>query len=779
MYIAHIRNDSAQQSCTEHSLNTAQLAMQAVEGVDLGNAAYLAGLLHDCGKFTAEFEAYIRAAAAGEGKKGTVIHSFAGVYYLLKRWHSRGEMEEVTSEILAAAVAGHHGLIDIYNDMGENAFAHRLTKQSAYEERAVSAFRSECAGENELTARFQRAAVEIERCITKIAGSAQNNGEIFFYCSLLVRLLTSAVVEGDRADTAAFMSGTAPVSAPDPDWAGCSAQLELLLAQMSATTKINAARAAFSVACAEAADLPEGIYRLNLPTGGGKTLAALRYALRHAEKFNKRHIIYVAPLITILEQNTAVIQAAIGDKCEILEHHSNVLNELRSADELDKYELAAQTWDAPVIVTTLVRLLENMYDGRMSSVRRFHALCNSVIIFDEIQSLPTHIITLFNLAINFLSEVCHTTVILCSATQPAFEKVDHALHISDKEIVPHRVTDRYAALFKRTQITDKGNMSTEQILGFIRSVLNERQSLLVVCNTKAEAAGLYNALKLDGIRKFHLSAGMCGAHRKATLSALETALAQREKLICISTQVIEAGIDISFDSVIRYYAGLDSIVQAAGRCNRHGEAAAPCPVYILHPVDEKLGALKSIAAAQGSLNGLLAEYRRDPAHFGGDLASSSAVSYYYSRLFEDMKIGEQDFPAGRKTLFELLSENEHADVNYVLCQAFKTAGELFKPLEEDTRSVLVPYENGKKIIEKACTQRAVYDIIFVKDLINQAKAYSVSVPTQTFNRFRQEGALHDLCEGRLSYVEPEYYDEFTGLSTQKKEDADKCSILIL
>lgn len=791
---AHIREDGTIQTCAAHSRAAAQYAGDVLAGVNLFSTAYLAGLMHDAGKFTQEFMDYIRQAVAERMRRGSVIHTFAGVRWFLEKNHrTSGSLDyaDIAAELLAVAVGAHHGFFDLYAEDGRGGFLHRLHKQPEYDRRALDAFFSDCAAEAEVQALFERAVAELTPVLEQLSNSGKDDGEVAFLASLLARLLTSAVVEGDRRDTAEFMSGMPVKICPEADrgvWHRCSCAIAERLAGFASNTPIAAARSAFSEACLTFAAQPDGIYRLDLPTGGGKTLAGLRYAVAHAEQFDKRRIIYVAPLLSIIEQNADEIRKALGGEVEVLEHHSNLVQEDKTEETLARTELLQQTWDTPVIITTLVQLLDTLFSGKMSCVRRFKSLCNSVIIFDEIQSLPEKTISMFNLAMSFLTRVCGVTIVLCSATQPVFEDTKHSMPVSERPILPRSVAEEYAPLFRRTQLIDAGSRRLEDVPAFIEEILSNTQSLLVVCNTKREAEMLFGQLDIPDVLRFHLSAGMCMAHRRRELDALRTALDSKapKRLVCIATQVIEAGIDISFSAVVRFSAGLDNVVQAAGRCNRHGESSQPQPVYILRISDEKLGSLEQIKRAQDALNALLAEYRLDPNAFGNNLASKASVDYYYKYLFDHMKQGLQDYPlAHRPSLFEMLSENttyaaegEQTDIFYMR-QAFRTAGSLFEVFDSGTGAVVVPYGEGEAIIAEMNSQRAKYDIGYAQELLARAKDYSVSMYADAVRRLRLAGVVYDIPALGVSALLPNYYDKHTGVVSAAKEEMAECSSLIL
>lgn len=384
MYRAHIalEPDSFKQrvqTCAEHSRSVAALARSHLAACGMGEAGYLAGLLHDCGKFTDEFDTYLTKAVSGESvQKGSVIHTFAGVRYLLERFHSHGverSFSDISAEILAVCIGSHHGLIDLWNENHLNGFEHRLTKQPAYDRRAIAAFHAECAGEEEIRERFQKADEEILRLYQEgIAPHARNEAEVFFSLGLMARLMTSAVVDADRTDTRCFMEGIPHPAARQPAWEACAARVNAYVAAFPHSTPIQLARRAFSEECALAAENESGLYRLDLPTGGGKTLAALKFAVMHAQKHGMDRVIYTAPLLSIIEQNAGEIRKAVGDTASVLEHHSNLLQEQSSKEEITRTELLQETWDAQIIITTFVQLLNTLFSGKMSSVRRFHCL---------------------------------------------------------------------------------------------------------------------------------------------------------------------------------------------------------------------------------------------------------------------------------------------------------------------------------------------------------------------------------------------------------------------
>lgn len=779
MHLAHIAmgpqsSERRVQTCAEHARSVAALAKERLASMGLSAAGELAGLLHDLGKFTEEFDAYLDKASRGEKvTKGSVIHTFAGVCYLLEKFHSKdGSLTfgDLAAELIAVSIGSHHGLFDLWDERHQNGFAHRLKRQPAYEHRAIEAFHAECCPADEISLLFEQAEQENrDFCMQKMINAVRSNEESAFALGLLARLITSTVVDADRTDTRCFMENQPLPASTLPAWDVCAERVNAHIGSFPQATPIQQARRDFSESCASAAGQAPGLYRLDLPTGGGKTLAALRFAVLHAKKHRMRRVFYIAPLLSIIEQNAKAIREAVGDSLPVLEHHSNIIRESMSADELRRTELLQENWDAPLIVTTLVQLLETLFSSKMASVRRFHCLTDSVIIFDEVQSLPSKMLSLFSCAVNFLTRCCGTTVVLCSATQPAFDNqnVRHKM-LPGRRIISEALFSRHAPLFRRTCITDAGSCDMEALAAMAISVLQASGSLLIVCNTKREAADLYSRLSnLSDAQLFHLSAGMCMAHRRQTLEKMSDELQAGKKLICVSTQVIEAGVDISFGAVIRLSAGLDSIVQAAGRCNRHGEKDTPQPVYICRLKDEKLGPLQEIREAQNALTALLAEFRRDPASYGQDLTSDAAIRDYYTALFLEMPPDHQDYCLKDDTLFGLLTTNlqlmpDQAPV-YHLNQAFRTAGDLFEVFDKGSVSVLVPYQEGAAIIGQLAEDGCRYDLTLAGRLLEKAKPYAVSVSETQIQRMMKNGMINTLLDESICVLNDGYYDGQTGL----------------
>lgn len=774
MYLAHIRKGekgAVEQLLVDHCRNTARYAGSCLGGAGLEQAGTLLGLVHDLGKFKKEFQDYL---VDPNGIRGSVNHTFAGTRLLLERYHTSGDgMQRLAAELLAFASGSHHGQFDCVDENRNSGFVYRLTKEKIHYNECVRNFFDQCIPPEKLDDLFAAAVTELADACQRLAEGCTDYAENSFQLGLLARLLLSALIEGDRRDTAEFMMNLCPGEKNlNGLWKTCLAHMKEKLSRFPGDTAISQTRREISDRCRRMAEEKPGIYRLNVPTGGGKTLSSLRYALAHAMQWKKRRIIFTSPLLSILEQNAAVIREYVGNYGIILEHHSNVLHTAENG-ELDDRELAMENWNRPIIITTLVQLLQTFFSGKTTSIRRFQSLCDSVIVIDEVQTVPPKMLTLFNLTIDFLVKVCGTTVLLCSATQPYLEGTTHPLRGDIRNVIPY--DQRLWEPFHRTDITYAGEKTLEEIAEFGRDELKQTRSLLVVCNRKDEAEYLFSRLRDEAEMTCHLSASMCTEHRRQVLAELREALEAGRKCLCVATQVIEAGVDISFQRVIRLTAGMDSVIQAAGRCNRHGESAQPVPVYVVSCQGEKLGRLREIREAKQATQTLLDGFCRSPEQFGNDLSSDLSIRTYYRKLYQRMTEGYQDYSIEKPgtSLFALLSDNlKLYDPNaawagkYMMNQSFKLAGSRFEVFEGGTRDLIVPYEKGAELIAELVGQPAP-DAAFLADWIRRAKPYSVAAYEwqikELGNAVTEYAGVSVLSEG--------FYDVHTGL-TRKAGNTD-------
>lgn len=804
-YIAHLLyKDGAhvEQTLKDHCTQTAIYAANSLSTSGFYHTGYLTGLLHDMGKAKKEFVDYLETAVRGEQVvRGSVNHTFAGAVYMLERFHTDSSdiWEKLTSEVIAYAIGAHHGMFDCVDLDGKNGFMHRLQKdrkEIGYEE-SIHHYFEEVVSQEEVDSRFKKAKAEIQTFFSAAKAEYEGSFEkVFFQISMLTRMLLSAVINGDRRDTFEFMNqhvGKVEVDLP-VDWTKQWKYLENKIQNFDCTSPLNQVRGEISKQCLDFAQKPCGIYRLNVPTGGGKTIASYRYMLAHAKQYQKKRIIFIIPLLSVLEQNAKVIRDYTLDQDMILEHHSNVVHEKKQGDELDPYEMTAESWDAPIVISTMVQLLNLLFSSQTSAVRRMRALCDSVIVIDEVQSLPKKVTAMFNMAMNFLSRFCRTTIVLSSATQPCFEEIKWPLHFAGEPDMV-RLSREQLTVFQRAEIvdkTDKHGMDLDECVSFFCQRMEQQHSLLVICNTKNEARQLYQKMKeVDGQDEwelYHLSTAMCQKHRtevleeiQGKLSALQCAIREKKKgkkLICISTQLVEAGVDFSFEAVVRVLAGVDNLAQAAGRCNRSNEYEHPGMVYLIKLKQENLSMLKEISCAQDSTRNVLA---CKSMWAGESLIGETATRLFYHFLFEASK-AELEYPVQDQEVTFYLAKllgnrNDHASKmekdQYQLRQPFLTIGRMFRVFDENTTDVLVPYENGKQIIEELRSLEDVRNFPWklqeMKKIMQQAKFYTVSLYEWQKKKLDDNGMLHRICSGRILVLNEQVYDGECGLTIIKEQ----------
>lgn len=758
-YAAHIRaSDKAVQTVGEHCKNTASLAESYLVDFDLANAGKIIGLLHDAGKLTKEFDDYINGAS--KAARGSIDHSYAGAKYLADM--SDDERKAIAGIGLAHTIISHHGLHDWVDDDCRDYYKIRTSKNEGYDQ--VLNNLSELIGNIDLDTLFNNAAVEWLNAANRI--KATDKTEFAFYVGMLERLLLSALIDADRTDTSDFMSNTKTLQHIDNSslWKSMDKSMDRMLERFAnMTDTISIQRRSISDRCAKFAEHQVGVCKLIVPTGGGKTLSSLRFAIKQALYFGKKQVFYIAPFMSILEQNSEVIEALAG-KENFLEHHSNLAAEIDDENEYNAYQLSAERWDPPVIATTMVQFLNTLFSGKTSSVRRMHRLSNAVIIIDEVQSVPLKCTHLFSLAVNFLAKVCKSTIVLCSATQPTFDKNRYKIQFDElSEMTGDHTLD--FQIFHRNDIVPKletYGYDFEEAAEFCRKRFEENNDLLLIVNTKAQALNMYKLLKEKMKGRaflFHLSTNMCPKHRKKRINTLRRFLKRDLPVICVTTQLIEAGVDISFSCVVRAIAGLDNAAQAAGRCNRNGEKGRICPVYIINFKNEQLGSLNEIKAAQRITRCIINSKK--------DLLSQKTQNEYYQQLFSDCS-ERLDYTVGEVTLLDLLSLNKsrweiYKDAHWELAQAFKTAGRLFEVIDQNTEAVLVPYDkNAKDIIASLNNDPTPAEI---SRLIAKAQKYTVSIYAGNKKALIENGAIYVSNNG-INILDKRFYNSEFGITTE-------------
>lgn len=799
---AHITTENEirkEQTLEQHSKRTAHLAGESLKSIGLYYTAFLAGLIHDMGKATEKFNIYLDKSFNGEPvKKGSVNHTFAGVIYLLEKYHKTPNAENLgnylTSEIISWVIGSHHGIFDCVDLDCKDGFQYRLDKdrkEICYEE-AKFYFNKYVISEQEIEEHFNKASEEIYRFFDLINNDVRKNEELYFQIGILNRLILSALIYADRKDTREFMNNTVSIEKYEPNWKKQREYLEEKISCFDYSSQINQVRKIISEQCLAFSDNPTGIYRLNVPTGGGKTLSSLRYALAHAEKYNKKRIIFIIPLLSILDQNAKIIKNNIADKDLVIEHHSNVVFEDMTDiqnEDLEQYELLTENWDSPIIVSTMVQLLNIFFSHKTTTVSRMRALSDSVIIIDEIQSLPKKVTLMFNCAINFLSKYCNSTIILSSATQPCLEEVDWKLQYAPNPDMVS-LTEEQLAIFKRANIIDKTTkygMELDECVTFCEKLSNDNESLLLICNTKNEAREIFEKLQKqiidENVRLFHLSTSMCQKHRKAVLTDIQNELnfVQNQhtkdiKIICVATQLVEAGVDFSFKCVVRVMAGIDNLAQATGRCNRSNEYKEKGTVYLINLKNENLKNLMDIQSAQISTLKVLEENKSSEEF---DLIGEYATNIYYKYLYREVKEELKYCLKGKNTsLTALLANkvdvNKHSQNNYIMHYPFKSCGELFNVFEENTIDVIVPYGEGKEIITKL-RENSFNQFSFdeIDKLIKQAKAYTINVFKWQVEKLMEYGYLEVCCDNRIYVLNSKMYSSQFGLGRIKEQEVEE------
>lgn len=788
--IAHIRqSDQTPQTVIQHNINVAEIAARIADPMGLYNTLFLTGLFHDLGKNTEEFKEYIQKASADPKSvvRGSVNHTSAGGKYIHDTYFSNGFIQKLTAQIIATAIISHHGLTDMLDLEGNDKYTARIhpQKEIQYEE-AIE--KSKYIFEQyDINDYFQKSVQEIRilfQELKAIAEEMDNAESIHFLTACLERLVQSILVDADWTDTTEFMEGIklSVLSGEKREllWKDFQQRLNEKLAAFTKTDKISELRKGLSQECYDFARYPTGIYCLPIPTGGGKTYCSLRYALEHAIQTKKERILYIAPYLSILEQNAEDIQNVLQADEYIIEHHSNVV--IEDSDDYEKQKLTAN-WVQPMVLTTFVAFLNACFNGKMQDVRRMHQLTNAVIIIDEIQSIPVKCIHMFNTMMNFLSRCMGSTIILCSATQPLLgEEVKKELLYSVPSNMIKNVNQAILD-FKRVEIQPclkPGGYDYEELADFILERFEK--NMLVILNTKSAVDKLYQIIKkrqMDGAKIFQLTTYKCAQHRSDEIKKLKKII-KKEKVLCISTQLIEAGVDISFQKVVRAIAGLDSILQAAGRCNRNGEDDKGW-VYIVNIQGEKLSFLKDIDAAQGVMYDLLAEWKHDPKILGNDLQMKEAIDRYYKLYFFGRQ-NEMDYDVKgiKGNLYDLLSRNQKSmqthlgkfgnQFPYPLAQAFKEAGRQFEVIDnQEMVSLIVPYNEGRTSIS----------ILKNSNNFNEIKQELRKLQRYTVNLFMNDRKLkeliachaidHSVLNGAVYILDEGFYNEEEGISTKLEQ----------
>lgn len=714
------KNQSNWQPLAEHLLSVGQLAADRAVFFGGQQLAQIAGLLHDLGKYTDEFQRRIN------GDLIRVDHATRGAMLAVERYGPVGRL-------LAYGIAGHHAGLANGRDPGE-----RSTLQERLKGQGLPALLEQWQHEIQLPAMAELGLPPIKPVRERQV----------FQLAFLTRMLFSCLVDADFLDTEAFYNRIEqrPSLRPGqpPTLTELRAALDGYLAGFTTDSPVNHIRADILAHVRQQAECPPGLFSLTVPTGGGKTLASLAFALDHAIRHGLRRIIYVIPFTSIVEQNAAVFRQALGALGEqaVLEHHS-AFSDDRSKDRQarDKLRLAMENWDMPIIVTTAVQFFESLYADRPSRCRKLHNIAGSVIILDEAQTMPLKLLRPCVAAIDELALNYGCSPVLCTATQPALQAPQFKGGLQDvRELAPNP-----ALLFQqlaRVQVRQVGILSDTAL----QQQMAGREQVLCIVNNRRHARALYESMAdQDGAR--HLTTLMCARHRSQVLAEVRQRL--RDGLPCrlVATSLIEAGVDVDFPCVLRAEAGLDSIAQAAGRCNREGRRALEASevlVFQTENLDWK---------APDELLQFAQAAREVLRNATGDPLAPEAITRYFQKLY--WQKGERELDKA-----DLLAQIENKRLEGI---PFEMLAREFRMIDSVQCPVIIPFDDIARD-----SLRALEFAEGCGELARQLQPYIVQLPRQGYNALLQYGAIQPVAAERygeqfMQLVNPDLYHAQFGL----------------
>jgi len=748
MYYARTTSDSTKscwQPLQEHLVGTAALAGSFGKRLGIEHAASQTGLLHDLGKYTAAFQRRL------EGSGEQVDHSTAGAWEI---WNNQTVQPPLIRQLMAFAIAGHHaGLPDRHGEIeGGSSLEDRLRRFMPGDLDPV--------WKDEIGPRLQACPFDLV--------PNEEKASVPFQAAMLGRMLFSCLVDADFKDAEAFFSnaGTQDIDRNWPELRDilddAIAAFDDLVAGFVPDTPVNALRAEILSYARAQASRSAGLYTFTVPTGGGKTLASLGFALDHARAHGMRRIIYVAPFTAIIDQTASIYRDIFGAS-NLLEHHSAIDDDrFDPRDEsvnLSRVRLAMQDWAAPVIVTTNVQLFESLFAARPSRCRKLHNIAGSVIILDEAQTLPRHLLAPCMRAIDELARNYGCSVILCTATQPALDRSNFPQPKSDKqvqlgltldrrELAPH--PEELARKLRRVTLVFEGQKSNSELLADIAS----SPKGLIIVNSRKHALALYREAKATGLDGLvHLSTRQCGVDRKAVLAGVRASLREAKPCRVIATSLVEAGVDLDFPRVWRAAAGLDQIAQAAGRCNREGRRSADESIVSVFETPD-YPPPPEIRNLTGDLSRILGKH--------ADLFSPAAMKDYFGEVY--WRVGPEGLD--REDILGLLGSMDRSGVHF----AYRTAAEKFRMIESGMATVIIDRDEASARAIKGLSIGAISSGKLARDL----QPYIVQVPPRARARLVANGRAsfaHPALRGDQFCIltDPDLYASETGLLW---EDAD-------
>lgn len=706
-YYAHLSEDGRKQLELAHLEGTAEICASFAAKFGEEALGRLMALLHDIGK-------YARAAQnriLHGGKK--VDHATAGAY----------ECWKMNQMVAAFCIMGHHGgLPDMggQTDKGKSTFFGRINKAENHQLEPYDAWKQE---------------VEVPEVPKVEVNSAL---ELDF----LIRMLYSCLTDADFLDTEAFMSngqverGGGEAISVLADKLDCYTE-----GWFPPSNELNTQRCAILRRCMEQgqdAQQTPGLYTLTVPTGGGKTVASLAFALHHAKTHGLERVIYVIPYTSIIEQTADQFRKILGSE-NVLEHHSGVTYDTQdeATPETQRLARATENWDMPVVVTTSVQFFESIYSNRSSKCRKLHNLAKSVIIFDEAQMLPIPYLRPCVSAIAQLIGHFHATAVLCTATQPALNPLfaEFLPGQTVTELCPAGTCDE--EVFRR--VTFQKEIDRPISWETIAEMLTQLLRVLCIVNTRKSAKRLYDLLRGQD-DTFHLSTLMTPNHRRDVLKEVRERLQAGLPCRVVATSLIEAGVDVDFPTVFRELAGLDSILQAAGRCNREGKRAAQDSVVTVFRLETKV---KTPFQMNIDVGQVVMERQKD-------IASQVAITDYFTELLEVKGTEIQD----SKGILEMMKKR----------LPFQTIAEQFRLIENDSKTIYIPLGEGETLVQRLqAGERS-------QTLFRKLGQYGVSIYETEFKALADAGDIlpvdSETGEDLWVLANTSLYDERTGLSLE-------------
>lgn len=701
IFFAHISEDKERtQTVKEHLQGTAALAEVFAQPFGGGEQAKLAGKLHDIGKYSREFQHRLEG-----GPK--VDHSTAG----------GKEAFQLRQLEAAFAVMGHHGGLPDYggkNDTGDTSTLYGRQQKKVPD---YSAWKQEIA----LSPASRPSHIPPD-----------NLSEAFY-----IRMLYSCLVDADYLDTEAFMDGTLPRGGYEPIASLLDKLDQYIAPWWNPKNELNRKRCDILRSCLDAGEnFPNGLYTLTVPTGGGKTLSSLAFALRHAATHGKKRVIYVIPYTSIIDQTAEVFENILEAE-NVLEHHSGV-DYTMPEEEVDPAlyckALATENWDAPVIVTTAVQFFESLYSNLPSRCRKLHNIADSVIIFDEAQTLPVSYLYPCVSAIGQLVQYYGVTAVLCTATQPALQSLfaELAPGLTMREICPD--TDALYQFFRRTTLRQAGALTEEELA----EQLNASPQTLCVVNRRVTAQKLYALLPEEG--SYCLTTLLCPADRKRLLEEIRERLKSGLPCRVVSTSLIEAGVDVDFPTAWREEAGLDSIIQTAGRCNREGKASAEQSIVTIFRLEgQQVPAM--IRPNVDSTRHVLQTF--------ADPAQPEAIESYFS-FYRTLK---GSAALDQKGILDAFQKGYEGRIF-----PFAAVADMFHLIDSPTTTVYIPTGEGKSLVESL---RAGF---ISRSLFRKLGQYAVNVYPDHLKRLLDAGAVQATESGAYILTDKDLYHSSTGLA---------------